>query len=77
LKAKPQIRWAIVGYRDLVHSAYIAHSRKAVIERVLSEHRSYSSPRVNGEGLTDAQFWRRIKRRRNYTVRRIKLTVVR
>lgn len=74
MSTKPQIRWALVGYRGQIHTDKIRYARHVVIKDVIAEHRTYS--RFNGEGLTDAQFWRQIKRRRNYSIRRISMKVM-
>jgi hypothetical protein len=77
MRHKAQIRWALVGtYRGTIYSHMVRFTRKAVIESVLAEHRTYSSPKYNGTGLTDAQFWRQLKRRRGWTVRRISMRVL-
>jgi hypothetical protein len=77
MKNRKQLRWAIVSYSGIVHTGFVAYSRKVVIEKVLAESRQYSMPAYNGTGLTDRQFWRQIKKRRGYAVKRISIRVMR
>lgn len=76
MKRKAQTRWAIVHARGYINHGYMAFCRKDVIKMVVDEHRKFSLPKFNGAGLTDAQFWRQIKRRRGYAVRRISMRVL-
>ncbi|KRR21893.1 hypothetical protein [Bradyrhizobium retamae] len=76
MKHKSQIRWAVVGYRGYINHGYMAFTRGHVIEKVLSDHVRLRETPV-WSGLTDAQFWRKLKRRRGWSVRRVSLRVAR
>lgn len=76
MRHKAQIRWALVHVRGHINHGFMAFCRKDVIKMVLDEHRKFSTAKFNGAGLTDAQFWRQIKRRRGYCVRRISMRVL-
>lgn len=77
MKHKAQIRWALVGtVRGTIHHGTIAFCRKDVIKCVILEERAYFS-NARYSDLTDAQFWRIIKRKRGYSVRRISMRVLR
>lgn len=71
--AKPQTRWAVVLNNGHIDHFWMAFTRKGAIENAVKEYRSYSNPKFNGAGLTDAQLWRQIKTRRNCTVQRLSL----
>lgn len=76
MRKPPQLRWAVVGSRGYIHHHTARFGRKQVIADIIADHRAFTSPRHNGAGLTDAQFWRRLKRMRNWSVKRISLRVV-
>ena len=76
MKRKPQTAWAIVGWRGWINYGSIRYTRKDVIADQVAEFRKYSSMAKHAD-LTDAQFWRIIKRRRNCRVARIMLRVIR
>lgn len=77
MKHKAQIRWALVGTASgHIYGNMIRFNRKAIIEETIAEHRLFASNAKHAD-LTDAQFWRIIKRRRGYCVRRISMRVVR
>jgi hypothetical protein len=76
MPAKLQTRWAIVHRSGYVSHGYMCFTRRDVIKGVLDEHRHFQT--VRGYGLhTDAEFWRVLKRRRGWQVRRVSLRVVR
>lgn len=76
MRQKAQVRWAIVGFSGYINHGYMCFTRRAVIEKVVLEHRGYSTW-AKFAGLTDAQFWRKLKRRRGYSVRRVALRLAR
>lgn len=77
MKHQAQIKWALVGTtRGTIFTSFIRYTRTDVIKDILAEERSYPSMGKYAH-LTDAQFWRIIKRRRGYCVRRISMRVVR
>lgn len=77
MKRKAQMRWSIVGYRGHINTGYLAFTRKGVIENVLKEYAGFRERIEWAKGLSDAQFWRKLKRRRGWTVRRVALRVAR
>lgn len=78
MRARAQLRWAIVytnsGHID--HST-MAFNRRDLIGKMVAEYRSYPWFVDAHPNLTDAQFWRVIKRTRHMSVRRITLRVAR
>jgi hypothetical protein len=74
---KAQIRWALVGtVRGTIYSNTIRYCRKDVIKDIIAEERKYLR-NAQYDGLPDPQFWRIVKRKRGYCVRRISMRVVR
>jgi hypothetical protein len=73
---KPQTRWAVVFGNGHINHGAMAFTRRDAVAKVVAEHRKYSAPKYNGEGLTDTQFWRQIKQRRGFTVRKISMKVM-
>jgi hypothetical protein len=71
-----QRRWAVVFSNGIVHSGYIRYCRRDVIKDVITDFRMYGSMKRYAD-LSDAQFWRVIKRRRGWLVRKVSLRVVR
>jgi len=71
-----QTAWAIVGYRGWINHGSLKYRRRDVIAAWVEEFRRYSSMARYAD-LTDAQFWRVIKRRQNIAIRRITLRVAR
>lgn len=76
---RKQFAWAVVysphGYID--HSS-LKYTRRDLIAAELKEFRGRASPLYKEWGnLTDAQFWRKLKRRHRMRVCRIELKVVR
>lgn len=76
MRARAQHRWALVhtanGHID--HST-IQFTRAPVIAGVVARWRLYAWFERKHPNLTDALFWRAIKRHRGYTVRRISMRV--
>lgn len=75
MKRKQQRAWALVGYRGWINHGSIRYNRRDVIADRIAEHRGYSSAARYAD-LTDAQFWRIIKRRSGLSVRRIVMRVL-
>lgn len=76
MPAKLQTRWAIVGCRGFIHTDFMCFTRRGAIDKVMAEYRQYR-PMQQYAGLTDAQFWRVLKRLRGWQVRRVSLRVAR
>ncbi|MCA1458067.1 hypothetical protein I6F35_33580 [Bradyrhizobium sp. BRP22] len=77
MKSRTQTRWALVGTaRGTIFSNTIRYCRKDVIKDVIAEERRYSVNARHAD-LSDAQFWRIVKRKRGYIVRRISMRVMR
>lgn len=60
-----QQAWALVNRRGSVISHTMRYQRKAVIERMLKEYENLRERRY--PGLTDEQFWRKLKRDYGWT----------
>lgn len=73
---KPQTAWAVISWRGWINHGTIRYTRKDVIADQVAEWRKFSSVAKYAD-LSDAQFWRVIKRRRNCHVARITLRVAR
>ena len=74
MKPKPQTRWALVMNAKYINHYYMRFCRKDVIRSVISDERQQRR-NAQYDDLTDAQFWRILKRKRSWGVRRINLTV--
>jgi hypothetical protein len=70
-----QKAWALVlvNRNDWVLSHTVRYRRSDVIDRVLTEYSNLRERRY--PGLTDAQFWRKLKRKYGCSVRKIELRV--
>ena len=77
MKQKAQMRWAVVGWRGYINCGYMGFTRRGVMEKVFADHVRLREASHWGAGLTDAQFWRKLKRRRGWSVRRVALKVAR
>jgi len=75
MKRPPQTAWAIVGFNGWINHSTIRFTRRDVIADQVAEWRKYSSMAKHAD-LSDSQFWRIIKRRRNCRVARVALRVV-
>lgn len=68
-----QQAWALVNRRGWVLSHTMRHQRKDVISRMLREYDGMRKHKY--QGLSDAQFWRKLKRDYGWTVRRVELRI--
>lgn len=75
MRARAQLRWAIVDRNGHINHGTMAMTRAWVIKEFVAEWRRYPWFVAKHPNLTRALFWRAIKRR-GYSVRRISLRVV-
>lgn len=68
-------RWAIVHRNGFINHAWLKYTRRDVIAEYLAEYAGFRERRH--PGLSDAQFWRLMKRKRGFSVRRVVIKVVR
>ena len=74
---KAQMVWAAVGRGGYINWGYMSFTRRGVIEKIFAEYADLRSSGRWGVGLTDAQFWRKMKRGRGWSIKRISLRVAR
>lgn len=75
MKRHKQVLWCVVNERGYVNWGYLSFTRSESIRKV-REHYSQFRSFERFRGLSDAQFWRKLKRENNWSVRRVSLRVV-
>ncbi len=73
--SRPQTRWTVVFRNGFISHRYTGFTRRGAIEEVLAQYASLRAKLYPTH--SNAQFWRIMKRKRGFTVRRITLKVVR
>lgn len=73
---RSQTRWAIVHSHGYINHGYMTFTRRDCIVAVLANYRSYRAFQ-DWATLSDAQFWRKLKKFRGFYVSKITLRVVR
>lgn len=76
MKHRTQTVWGVVRSNGLINWGSLKWNRRDVIAEIVTEWRRYSMMQRYAN-LTDAQFWRIIKRTRGMSVRRINMKVAR
>lgn len=68
---KEQVYWALVNDRGYISPGHMSYARKNVIASVIFQYAGMR-PRLC-PGASDTQFWRKLKRKYDWTVRRVGL----
>lgn len=75
--SKVQTQGSVVTDGGYINVGWMGFTRRDVIRTVLADYVLARDPGKWGCALTDAQFWRILKRRQGWSVRKIELRIIR